>query len=212
MHGRRIESGEPHVANDDDLQLVIRVLRPELEVTPFILGMDVWLELGGVSSRACHHDLDTALVNVIGMPFGAQGCDLVVEGDGDAPAHRHDHCLAGHGGAALLPVGDDVGGNRIQPRFGTDESLEARPLALGLLRLCLARLSGLVHQCVQIFELFVIKGDFCQAGLVEDLDGGSVLDCAGEVVDVDVVAEDSAGGAVIGLDRGAGEAEEGGSR
>ena len=206
MHGGRVKAREPHVADDNDLQLVVRVLRTELEVTSFILGVDVWLELGGVSSRACHHDLDTALVDVIRMPFGAQGCDLVVQGDGNTPAHRHDHCLAGHGGAVLLPVGDDVGCNRIQPRFGADESLEARPLALGLLRLCLARLTSLIHQCVQIFKLLVIECDFRQAGLVEDLDGGPVLDCAGEVVDVDVVTEDSARGPIIGLDRGAGEA------
>ena len=67
--------------------------------------------------------------------------------------------------------------------------------------------SEFIDSRVNLTSDIVRKADLGQAGLVEDANGGTVFDRAGEVVDVYVVAEDRLRGLVSRLDRGTREAQ-----
>ena len=86
VHRRGVEAGQPHVADDDELQRIVGVLGAGLEVLADVLGVQVRLELGRVGGRAGHDDLDLAVRRVVGVPVGSQRDDLLVEPHGDAAA------------------------------------------------------------------------------------------------------------------------------
>ena len=94
--------------------------------------------------------------------------------------------------------------------LGPDQRLEGGPLRLDLLleRVLLA-LGDLLELGVDPRLLSIGQVEPGEAALVVDRDRRAVIDRAGDVVDVDVVAEDRRRVAVRQLDRGAGEADEG---
>ncbi len=142
------------------------------------------------------------------MPVGTQGDNPPVELDADAPAHAHDHRLAQQVRSPGFPVLDDVGGDRIEAIVGTDDGLLAGPAGLGPLGgFGLGALGDVPDLLVDGLTSLLGQRDLCQAGLVEDPDRRPVLNGAGQVVDVDVLAENLPGGSVGRFDRGAGEAE-----
>ena len=44
VHGRSVEAGQPHVADDDEFERVVRILGPQLEFLADVLAVDVRLE------------------------------------------------------------------------------------------------------------------------------------------------------------------------
>ena len=68
VHRRGVEAGQPHVADDDQLERIVRVLGARLEVLADVLGVEVRLERRRVGGRAGHDDLDLAL------PSGSSVC------------------------------------------------------------------------------------------------------------------------------------------
>ena len=68
----RVEAGEPHVADDDDLERVLRILESLGERLAARLVADVALPVERVRRRAGHHDLDCAGRVVVAVPLGPQ--------------------------------------------------------------------------------------------------------------------------------------------
>ena len=58
VHARGIEAGEPHVADDDELERVVGLLESLGEFLAGLLRADVLLPGGVVAGRAGHDDLD----------------------------------------------------------------------------------------------------------------------------------------------------------
>ena len=116
--------------------------------------------------------------------------------------------------SAALPVLDEVGGQRREPLRcavdGVDHGdalLDPGPLGVVETRGCL------VGSLVEVLLGDALgQTDLDQPRLEVHRDGRAVLDGPGQVVDVDVVAEDLVGVAVVERDRGAGERDERGVR
>ena len=105
----RVEAGEPHVADDDDLEAgrsgsLKRLASSSRRALLRMCGC----QSSGIGGGAGHDDLDGALASSSLVPLGAEGDEGVVEVDADAPAHADDHGLAVHGLEALLEVLDEV--------------------------------------------------------------------------------------------------------
>ena len=96
VHAGRVEAGQPHVADDHQLERVRRVLGALGEqFAPRLWPLaDVRLPSGRIGGRAGHHHLDRAGLVVVAVPFRAQLHDGVVERHADAAAHADDHRLA----------------------------------------------------------------------------------------------------------------------
>jgi hypothetical protein len=67
-----VEPRQPHVADDDDLERVLRVLEPHCELLAARLVADVLLPRHRVGRAAGHHDLQRALRVVLVVPLGPQ--------------------------------------------------------------------------------------------------------------------------------------------
>ena len=85
VHRGRVETGEPHVAHDHDLKLIVGVLRPALQVAQVLFRMEMGLELRHISRRTGHHNLDLALHRIIRMPFRSHRHNPFVQRHTDAP-------------------------------------------------------------------------------------------------------------------------------
>ena len=210
MDTGRIEAGQPHVAHDDDLQWVCRVLEALFQALLDLAAVDMGPQQGLVAGRAGHHDLDGALFRVGVVPLRAELDDFVVEVDADVAAHGDDHRLAGLRLAAFLVVGHQVGGYRGNPRLGADYLLQRRPAALqpGLLAF-LFILGEFIDLGIDLGKLVGLEREPGQARLEVDGHRGAVFLGLLHVVDVDVVAEHGAGVAVLAGHRGTGEGDEG---
>ena len=64
---RRVEAGEPHVADDDKLERIGRVAEALGERLAPLLGADVGLPVDRVGGRPCHDHLHLALVVGFGV-------------------------------------------------------------------------------------------------------------------------------------------------
>ena len=126
-HTRRVETGQPHIPDDHQLERVVGVLGPLGEQLPACLAADVLLPFFRVRGRACHDDLDGAALVVVTMPRWAQLDDLVVERDANPAAHADDHRLAVHAGDAVLEVFHEVLGDHGEALLGSDNGLNVRP-------------------------------------------------------------------------------------
>ena len=115
-----------------------------------------------------------------------------------------------HPGPALLPVLDDVRGQSAQPLGRAVDGVDHRHRPLDLVPLGLVEVAGeLVGGGVELLGGdAVVEPDGDQPRLVVDGHGGAVGDGAGEVVDVDVVAEHLTRVAVGEADGRAGERDE----
>ncbi len=208
----RIEAGQPHVAHDDQLERVGRVLVAPLQALLDLFGVDVRLEHRLVRGRAGHDDFDGAFVGVGVVPFRPQGDESVVEMDANLAAHADDHGLTVQGGKAVFEVFDDVGGHLLNPGRCANEFFQRGPAAqlAGLAGVVLIVLGQLVDVIIKPGGVLLREFELRQARLVIDGHRGAVLDRLLDVVDVDVVAEHGAGVAVLQRHGGAGEGDEGG--
>ncbi len=171
------------------------------------------LPAGGIGGRAGHHDLEHAPGIVIVGPVGAEPNQLAVEFHADAPAHADDHRLAVYRLEPALEVQGDVLRDEPEALFGPDDGLELRPLGFELLfALDFFALGGFLKVRVDSGTFSLVERQLGKAGLVVDRNRRPVLDRALDVVHADVVAEDGARVRIRELDRGAGEADEGGVR
>src|SRR5690606_39105774 len=120
----RIETGQPHVAHDYQLERIARVLVPPDELLARGLGPYVRLPCRRIGGRAGHYDLDRSGAVIITMPRWPQRHDVLVQLDADPPAHADDHALAVHDLEPLLEVAHKVLGDQSQPVLGADHRLE----------------------------------------------------------------------------------------
>jgi len=207
---RTIEAGEPHVANDHELERVLRVLEPRRQPLACGLRPDVRAEGLRVGRGAGDDDLDGARLVVITVPSGPQLDDPVVEIGRDPSAHAHHEGLARQPVGAALVVCDEILRHLAQPLVGADERLDRAPLTLqGLLARVLFALGELLELGVDLGPLALGEVEPSKAVLVVDGDGRLVLYGLQDVVHADVVAEDLDGALVVQLDRRPGEADEG---
>ena len=101
VHGgeaRRVETSQPHVAHDHDLEGVRRVPEPLRQLFASRLVADVVLPFERIRGGTGHDDLHRSLLVIVAVPIGSQRRDLAVERHGDASAHAHHHRLAVHRG------------------------------------------------------------------------------------------------------------------
>ena len=193
-----VEACEPHVAHQHDLQRVVGVAEPFGEPLSPRLVADVRLPVHGVRRGAGHHDLDCSPAVVGVVPVGTQAHQLAVEVDADATAHAHDHGLAVQHLQPLLEVGHDVLGDLLDALLRADDRLQLRPPGLELLlALDFLALGGLLKVRVDTGQLALVQRQFGQTALVVDGHRGPVLHGPLDVVDADVLAEDSAGVGVL---------------
>ena len=209
VHRRAVETGQPHVTHDHQLQRVFRVLRPlGQQVTPR-LAADMRLPGLRVRGRAGHDDLYQPGSVILRMPVGTQSHDLAVEIHADAAAHADRHSLAIHRLHARLEMGDQIFGHHAQPLFRPDQGFHRRPFALQTLLLAERLVLG------QFLDLGIDPGLFslgqfdpCEAAFVIDRHCRPVFDSAADVVDVDIMAEHGRRIHIGCLNWRAGEADE----
>ena len=118
-----VESRQPHIPDDHELERVGRVLEALLQFGADGLGVDVRLQQRLVRGRTGHHHLDRALHRVVAVPVGAQSHDGVIEMYADVAAHGHHHRLAVHDGQPALEVRHDVRRHLLDARRRTDQLL-----------------------------------------------------------------------------------------
>ena len=117
VHGverRGVEAGQPHVADEDDLERVLRIAKPFGEGFSTRLVARVPRHAWTFRGISRHDDLERALLVVVVKPGRAQSDDLVVKIHADAPAHADHHRLAVHRFQALVEVIDDVPRDELQ--------------------------------------------------------------------------------------------------
>ena len=143
---------------------------------------------------------------------------MVVEAGADLAGGSDDEGFAGsfdvgaHACAAFFPVSNDVFGEGFEPFGGSVDGVDDGDGCFDAGPFGVVEGEGDVVCCsIEVFLGDAVgESDFDEAGFEVDGHGGFVVDGAGEVVDVDVVAEDVAGVAVVEGDGGAGEGDEGG--
>jgi osmotically inducible protein OsmC len=81
VKGWGVESGQPHVADDDDLEGIVGVTEAVVQSFAAGLGSNVLLPVLRVWGRAGHYDFDPALIVYFAIPLGAELYDLVVAVD-----------------------------------------------------------------------------------------------------------------------------------
>src|SRR5438094_5726845 len=95
----RVESREPHVAHDHDLERIFRIFETGGELPTLVFVADVLLPVRSVFGATSHYDFHhTRFAGIVvvtsARPFWSQLDDRVVYFDADATAHADDHCLA----------------------------------------------------------------------------------------------------------------------
>jgi len=206
-----VEPGEHHVLDDHDLEGVVGVLEAVLDDRVLGVAAHVLGDRRAVRGGPGVHDLDDTAVQFRGVPVGAQRHDRRVQPRADLPGGPHHQRLAGHEGALRrpehgthrraprLPVRHEVLGQPRDPRRGPvdgvddgDGGFDPRPLGV------VESGGGLVGRGVdRVFGEALGHLDLHESALEVHGHGCAVLDGAGEVVDVDVVAEHLAGVAVL---------------
>ena len=169
VHRRGVEAGQPHVPDDHQLQRVVRVLRPGLQLGSACLLRSVRASSGPSAAEPVITTLTLPVV-VVAVPVRPQPHDRVVELGADPPGHAHDHRLAGQRAAAGFPVLDDVGGD-LPMRFSAPTiAFDPRPPGLQPLPgVGLGELGDLLEPGVQHCPGFLRQLDLRQPGLVVHL-------------------------------------------
>ena len=205
-----IKPGEPHIAGDDEFEVVGGVfesLRQDLPI--FLIGV-VFNEVALIGGAGDHDNFDFAAVEVVAVPVGAEFGDLLIEVGSYLSAESDNHAFAAIGSLADFKVGNDVAGDRFQTLGGANDLLDSGLFGFGLLGSAEVFKTEVFVEFVEEFSPLLVEVYFNQAAFVVDGDGGAIFDGLGDVVDVDVVAKDF-GGVFVGLfNGGASEADEGG--
>ena len=210
VHAGAIETGQPHVADNNQLERIVRILEPLGQFLTGGLRANMALPGRFVAGRAAHDHFDHAFGVVIRMPLGTQLHDRIVQGDTNPSAHADDHGFAIDRLQPLLEMLHEVSGDQAEALVGSDHRFQGGPFRFqffpGRLLLTLGNL----------FELFVdarrflfVQLQFGQSRFVVNRDGRPVLDSPQNVVLVDVVSKDGRGILVVQFHRCSGEADEG---
>ena len=211
MQAGCVEAGQPHIAHDHELQRIIGVLDALSQQVAACLVTDVRLPVERIGGRTGHDHLEQPRLVVVGVPLRTQRDQGLVECDADPPAHADDHRLTVQGRDPVLEVPHQVGGHQREPLLSPHQGLHRGPLALQSLLLGVRVVLGQVLDFSIDQRLLVVRQrDPGQTAFVVDRHRGAVRDGAADVVDVDIVAEHRWGVDVVALDRGPGEADEGG--
>ena len=122
VQARRIETGEPHVAHDHELERVIRLLDTLGEQFPPRLRprADMCLPSRRIGRRTRHYDLDRAGLVIVAVPLRAELNNGVIEGDANAAAHADDHSLAVECRQPILEMLHEVLGNKGETLLGAN--------------------------------------------------------------------------------------------
>ena len=203
IHGverRRVEAGQPHVANDGDLEWIGGIVKPFSKFLSPGLVSDVHLPLRRVGGRASHHNFDHALLVIIVMPLRPQLDNFPVNLHTDPPAHADDHRLAFVLGLAQhrfrprFEVFDDILGDEPNALLCADHGFQLRPLGFELFfPVDFFAFGRFLEFRVDLGLLSFVEFEFGHATFVVDRYGGLVFDSAQNIVDGDVIAEDRAG-------------------
>ena len=128
VQARGVEAGQPHIADDDELEWVLGVLEAVGQALAAGLVPDVLLPVERVIGRAGHDDLHRAFVVVRMVPVGTKLLDLLVKFDADAAAHADDHRLAVHRVQPVLEVLHQVFGDQLRAAFRCRPAPPGRPI------------------------------------------------------------------------------------
>jgi hypothetical protein len=205
VHGvqaRAVEAREPHVADDDDLEGVLRVSKAVPQKLPPLLVPNVRLPFRRIRSRARHHHLDRALVVVLVVPLRAKANNLVVQLYADAAAHANDHCLTVERLEPLFEVVHDILRDQPKSLLRSRDCLQASPFRLQtLLALDLFSLRHLLELFVHPRFFFFGQVELGKSAFIVNRHRCPVFHRPLDVVDGDVVTEDGACVAVVQLKR-----------
>ncbi|OPZ95632.1 MAG: hypothetical protein BWY71_02174 [Planctomycetes bacterium ADurb.Bin412] len=201
MQARHIKARQPHIADNHDLQPVIRVFEPFGNLLTVLLGGAVHLPVFRIAGRGSHHHLDRSLFPVRMVPVGPQAGNLPVHLHGNPPAHAYDHRLACKGLLPLLEMLDHIRRHHRHPLRMPDNRLQLRPLGLGLLRGgAFLALGNRRHLLIQLFLLIRLQMHLGQPGFIINPDRGLIVNRLLNIVNVDVMAEHRRGRGVLLLD------------
>jgi hypothetical protein len=167
-----IEAGEPHIADNDQLEGVVRVAQALAQGIAAFFAANVGLKVFRVAGAAGHHHFEDPVASSSLCQSGRRA-PVLVEFNADAAAHADDQAFAVHGGEAVLEVLHDVGGHQGQSFGGAHHGFELCPLALELFAGGEFFPFGDVFKVgVDVGALVGVEVDLGQAGFVVDLDGG----------------------------------------
>ena len=112
-----IKTGQPHIADNHQLERVVRILEAFFQSLLGLLVVDMRLQQLPVRGGAGHDNLDRPLFRIWIMPVRPQSGDGVIEMHADFPAHADDHRLAGDHLRPRLKMGHQILGHLLQTRF-----------------------------------------------------------------------------------------------
>ena len=202
-----IEARQPHIAHDDQFQLIVGVFHTLSQGPALFFGGVMLGDARSIRSGGGHHHLDSAFSQVVRMPFGAQFDDFIVQLGGNTTAHCHHHRLALKHLLAFLKMRHDVLGNNLYAVGTANQGLQLRPFRLGLLDVIHIFGFQLLVEVFHQLSAFIAQFHLGQSAFVEDAYCGSVFHRLGDVVNIDVIAKHSGCVLVVLFDWGTCEAE-----
>jgi len=106
-----IEPSEPHIADDDEFEVIGGVFEPlRQDLAIFLVGV-VFYEVALIRSAGSHDDFNFAAVEVVTVPVGAEFDNGIVKVGSYLTAEGDDHAFAAIGSLADFKMGDDVVGD-----------------------------------------------------------------------------------------------------
>ncbi len=206
MYTGRIKTGQPHVADNHQLQRIVRVLEALLQFLLLRLAVEVRLQGRLVRRTAGHHHPHRAIAGVVitcpavsadsaACPVRAQIGNRLEHLRADIPAHAHDHGLACQGGGACLEMLDQVSGHFPDARLGPHQFFQRSPFALGTLTNgdIFFILDDFFDFLVELFDVRLVDIQLGQTTFVVDGHRRTIVHRILNVVDTDVVTEHRAG-------------------
>ena len=196
MHAGHIKAGQPHIAHNHELQLVLCIFHACSQSFARLFRPDKGLPIRRICRAASHDDLDLPLHEVIAVPIRAQCHNFMIKIYSNPAAHDHDHCLAAAellGLLTFLKMLDDIPRHQLDTFACTDNRLNPRPFAFELFPLALLLiLRDFLIVAVNLRLEFIRQLQLCDPALVVDAHSRAILYRPRHIVDINVVAKDRA--------------------
>ena len=206
IHGgerRHVETGEPHIHHNGDFHGRIVVLKPPRQLLLVRLVADDPPPILRVGVALGHHHAHLL------RPVRAQLQNPLINLHGDGAGIGHNHGLAGEQvGAVILVVVENIADQRIDGLIRAEDGLHLPQLFLALFND--GGVGILRHDVilgVNEPQGVLVQLEVDDTAFIVDRAGGAVLHRLGHVVDIDVVAEDLPGAAILGGNGRAGKAD-----
>ena len=216
VHGvkrRHIETGQPHITHDGNLEGVTRILETIGKLLAAVLVADMALPGKRIAGAAGHDNLDGTLLVIIGMPLGAQLDDGIVEFHADAAGHADDHGLALDDFQTRVVMFQQIPGNQGDAFIRADHFFESRPFGFELFLLGgFLAFGQFLELGIDLGFLRFLQFKFGQAAFVVDRDSCTICDGLLDIVDADVIAKNGTRVGVLEFQRGGSEADKRGVR